>query len=95
MKKNIFNKISVVQSLSDNDLHTGTKVKDDIDLYNFAYGRGLNIELVDANTKGEFIDIITGLTQKAQNEASFPLLHIEAHGSSDRGRVVGRTEGSI
>jgi hypothetical protein len=88
MKKNIFNNISVVQSLSDNDLHTGTKVKDDIDLYNFAYGRGLNIELFDANTKREFIDIIASLTQKALNEASFPLLHIEAHGSSDQQGII-------
>jgi len=88
MKKNIFDKISIVQSLSDNDLHTGTKVKDDIELYNFAYGRDLKIELFDANTKSEFIDIISSLTQKALNDASFPVLHIEAHGSSDQQGVI-------
>lgn len=55
MNKVIFNKISVVQSLSDSELHTGTKVKDDIELYNFAYARGLEIELLDAKDKNEFI----------------------------------------
>ena len=88
MKKALFNKISVVQSLSDNDLHTGTKVKDDIELYNFAYRRDLQIELFDASNKKEFFDIINNLTDDALNHGSFPVLHIEAHGSSDKQGVV-------
>jgi len=88
MKKVIFNKISVVQSLANSELHTGTKVKDDIDLYNFAYGRGLKIEMLDAKNKNEFINIIKNLTEQAQNSYSFPVLHIEAHGSSDHQGIV-------
>ena len=88
MKKVIFNKISIVQSLPDHGLHTGTKVKEDIESYNFAYDRGLQIELLDANTISEFIGILNSLTEKAKNDASFPVLHIEAHGSSDQQGIV-------
>ena len=69
-------------------MHTGTKLKEDIDLFNFAYGRGLTIELYDTNTKREFIDILDSLTRKAQDDASFPVLHIEAHGSSDQQGII-------
>lgn len=84
MKKALFNKISVVQSLSGYDLHTGTRMKEDIDLYNEVYNRGLQIELFDASNKSEFIGILNSLTENAQKDAAFPILHIEAHGSSDQ-----------
>jgi len=88
MKKVIFNKISVIQSLSDSELHTGKKVKDDIDLYNLAFDRGLTIELLDAKNKNEFTCILKSLTEQAQNNGSFPVLHIEAHGSSDHKGII-------
>lgn len=88
MKKALFNKISIIQSLFDNDLHTGTKIKEDIELFNFASKKDIRIELFDANTKKEFFGIINNLIDGVLNDASFPILHIEAHGSSDKQGIV-------
>jgi hypothetical protein len=88
MRRVIFHKISIIQSLSVNELHTGTKVKEDIEVYNSAYGRGLQIDLFDTNTKNDFLNVIKGLTERAIHEASYPVLHIEAHGSSDKQGII-------
>ena len=88
MKKALFNKISVIQSLADGELHTGTKVKDDIKLYNFAYKRDLQIEFFEANKIKDFFGILKKLKVDALNDGSFPVLHIEAHGSSDMQGLV-------
>jgi hypothetical protein len=39
--------------------------------------------LFDANNRQEFVNIFDSLTKNAKNDASFPILHIEAHGSSN------------
>jgi len=88
-----FNKISVVQSLPPSDLHTGTRIGEDVETYNLAYDRGLRIELLDAITKDDFLGILKALAEKAHYDASYPVLHIEAHGSSDcQGIVLGSGE---
>jgi hypothetical protein len=88
MNKVHFDKISILQSLPNNELHTGTKLKGDIEIFNIAYGRGLQIELFDTHNKDEFLNIINKLSKMANYDRLYPVLHIEAHGSSDLKGIV-------
>jgi hypothetical protein len=88
MDRVIFDKITIIQSLQANDLHTGTKVREDLEQYNIVYGRRLQIELFDTETKNDFLKVIKNLTEKAINDVSFPVLHIEAHGSEDKEGII-------
>jgi hypothetical protein len=83
-----FHQIAVVQSIPERDLHTGRKIKEDIDLYNLAYRRNLKIDLFDAPNKSDFLKIMIILKYKAIYENIFPILHIEAHGSFDKQGII-------
>jgi hypothetical protein len=88
MNKVFFNKVSIIQSLPNNELNTGSKLKEDIETYNSAYGRKLSIELLDAKNKNEFLSLIKQLKEIAIYEKFYPILHIEAHGSSDQQGII-------
>lgn len=83
-----FDKISILQSLPNNELHTGKKLKEDIETYNSAYGRRLQIELFDIHNKKEFLNIINKLAEITNYDKLYPVLHIEAHGSSDLKGII-------
>lgn len=78
-----FNKISVIQSLGENEHHTGTKLHEDIKLHNIIHDRGLEIELLETKSKSDFIHVFETLTNEAQNKGVIPVVHIESHGSED------------
>ncbi len=83
-----FDKISILQSLPKNELHTGTKLKEDIETFNSVYGRRLKIELFDTPNKHDFLNVINKLTEMVNYDKLYPVLHIEAHGSSDLKGIV-------
>lgn len=88
MAKNRFNKIVIIQTLTDSDLHTGTKIREDLETYNAAFSRGLSIELIDARSKKEFFAVLVDIERQARVNAFFPILHIDAHGSSDNEGII-------
>ena len=88
MDKFVIHEISIIQSLPSRELHTGSKIKEDIEVVNSAYNRNINIQLFDVNTKNEFFNIIEKITEKVIFEKSIPILHIDAHGSSDKQGII-------
>ena len=45
MKKVHFNRVVIIQSIPEGELHTGTKLHEDIDMLNIAYDRRLDVKL--------------------------------------------------
>ena len=83
-----FSKITVIQSLKPSDVKTGTRLRDDIEVANVAYNRGLHIELVDAHSKADFINCLMRLAHYAETGSDYPIVHIEAHGSEDKTGII-------
>ncbi len=88
MKRILFNKILVLQSLADYELHTGTKIKEDLDSYNDAFQQGLRIELINIGNKEGLFAVLVDLEKQVKLNASYPVLHIDAHGSSDHDGII-------
>lgn len=83
-----FNRIVIVQSLGKDEFHTGKKLNDDLEILNQAHDLGLDIELHDVETKKELLDLLSRLTKEARQIESFPILHLEIHGSNDKKGLV-------
>tara|TARA_B100000959_G_C14990065_1_gene627456 strand:- start:2482 stop:3324 length:843 start_codon:yes stop_codon:yes gene_type:complete len=88
MKSANFSKIVVIQSLGENDFHTGIKLHEDIDVLNVAYDKGLKVEFVDVLDKVGLIKCLEDQIVDAQVSGFRPLLHIEAHGSAEKDGLV-------
>jgi hypothetical protein len=80
--------VFVIQSLGDSELHTGNRIKEDLDTYNSAFPHGVTIELIDVVSKNEFFDILKEIESFSKKEVCSPVLHIEAHGTSDHQGMV-------
>jgi hypothetical protein len=83
-----FSNITVIQSLQPCDVKTGMRLRDDIEVANVAYDRGLHIELVDAHSKTDFINCLMRLANYAETANDYPIVHIEAHGSDDKTGII-------
>ena len=88
MKSANFSKIVVIQSLGENDFHTGIKLHEDIDVLNVAYDKGLKVEFVDVLDKVGLIKCLEDQIVDAQVSGFRPLLHIEAHGSAEKDDTI-------
>lgn len=88
MKTTYFNRIAVIQSLAEDELHTGKMLYEDINSHNFAHDIGLDIRLYNVETKKELFDLLSRLTDEARTSDLFPILHVEIHGSSDKTGLV-------
>jgi len=88
VERNRFNKILIIQSLSDSELHTGTKIKEDLETYNAAFPHGLSIDLIDVGSKNEFLAVLVDIEKHARMNAFFPILHIDAHGTTDHDGII-------
>jgi hypothetical protein len=77
-----FNRIYVIQSLPAKEKQTGTNLYNDIirvrAQQNFDY---LTTELIDINTKQEFVNALTAIKKAMSTEGIAPYLHFELHGS--------------
>jgi hypothetical protein len=78
----------MIQSIKDSDLHTGTKIREDLETYNAAFLKGLSIELIDVGSKKEFLAVLIDIEKKARINAFSPVLHIDAHGSKDHEGII-------
>ena len=82
-----------MESLSSSDLHTGVKIREDIEVSNLFHNRGLQVEFHNPTKKTDFISSLKELARETRKLGNDPLLHIEAHGSNDtKGLVLGSEE---
>lgn len=82
MKTTHFDRIIIIQSLSEGELHTGAKLYEDIYILNIAHDIGVDLKLYNVKTKEEFINLLSILTNDTKMFNLIPMLHIEAHGNS-------------
>jgi len=88
VERHRFNKVFVIQSLDDSELQTGDRIKEDLDTYNSAFPHGVSIELIDVVSKRELFNVLESVENIARNEVCSPILHIEAHGTTDHQGIV-------
>lgn len=81
-------KIIILQALGEGDLKTGTKLEEDIDSFICALEIKTKVELKNLSSKKEFIIELNDIKYNIEKESEIPLLHIEAHGSSDKKGIV-------
>ncbi len=79
-----FSKIVIIQSLVpvDDEL-TGTKLHDELETLTVCRDISLDVELVNVHHKQDLLEALNKLEQQAKNDASYPLIHFEIHGSDD------------
>lgn len=82
MEKHRFNKVFIIQSLNDSELHTGNRIKEDLDTYNSAFPHGVSIKLIDVGSKQEFFTVLKDVERFSKTNPCSPVLHIEAHGTT-------------
>jgi hypothetical protein len=87
-KRALFSRIVILQSLSPSEPHTGTKIREDIEVSNLFYNRGLQIEFKDVSKKTDFLFELRNLAEGTRKSGNNPLIHIEAHGSNDTTGLV-------
>lgn len=78
-----FSKIVVIQSIPEGELHTGTRLHEDMQIRELYHDRGFNPELHNITSTKELRDLLSELEQKARRDGDWPILHVEAHGNTD------------
>lgn len=78
-----FNKIAILESLSEGERKTGRQLYDDLEMVKIGRARQLNTEYKSVSSKIEFFAYIETLRIGAEVEETFPVLQIEAHGTND------------
>lgn len=73
-------RIAIIESLPEKELKTGTRLHEDIKTINEAYGHDLKITLHNIKTKEDFFSLLATLTDDANRNDLYPILHIEIHG---------------
>jgi len=72
-----------VQSLSEGEMHTGTRLHEDLETLDVWHNRGLNPELRNIPSKDDLMNLLRDLKEEARLSAQWPVLHIEVHGNRD------------
>lgn len=83
-----FSRIAIIQSLPEGELSTGRKLFEELDTLNTNQDIGIEIKFNNVCTSKDFIYIIFGLIAEAKKTDMIPILHIEAHGISDKNGIV-------
>jgi hypothetical protein len=78
-----FSKIAVIQSIPSNELHTGTKLHEDLETLGAWNAKGLKSELHNVITMRELLGLLSELNEKARLEGDWPVLHFETHGNHE------------
>ena len=86
---NSLSKIFVIESLKDDEPHTGKELlKDTIERYNRFYDAGIDIHpIIEVSNKKEFLESLKTVYDVV-GETDGIILHIEAHGSDDKKNLV-------
>ena len=84
------NSIVIIESLFDDDQKTGTELYNDRVKGYIEYHRRdeMHHELQNISSKTEFIELLKELTDKIDEYPPGLLIHVEAHGSSDKSGIV-------
>ena len=83
-----FNKISIIESLSESDRKTGREVFDDLEFLEISNPGRLETEYNQVHNKVEFARVVGNLAEEVDSKGVYPILHIEAHGN-DEGLKLG------
>lgn len=87
MPSSHISKIAVLQSLPRGELQTGKRLKEDVETLNVFHDRGLDVSFADVPGKQDFLSVLSTLQGEAVR-GTYPLLHIECHGSDDQTGIV-------
>ena len=68
-----FGKIAVIESLSEKDLKTGTKLTEDLKLINIACKRNIEIVCHQVNSRTDFFDLLDKFKEEAA-QGNWPIL---------------------
>lgn len=82
-----FSRIIIIQSLPAEQLHSGSRLREDLCVLNDAYDFGLEIELFEVSTKNFLIAKLEELIKEVSSKG-YPIIHIEAHGSEDKEGII-------
>jgi hypothetical protein len=79
-----FTKVAVIESLGPNDRKTGTELSKAIDALRGTHPGVPRVDLVLADSRKEFLDVLESLAEDAEKNAEYPILQIETHGWDDK-----------
>lgn len=88
MSKALFNKISIVESLSQDDRKTGELLYNDIRMLEIFHKTGIEVEYVTISSKLELYEHIDKLIEEFVNHRLYPVLQLDLHGSADKRGIV-------
>jgi hypothetical protein len=77
---NRFNKIIVIESHSNNELKTASKLYDDLNILKVRL-KHLESKLVNVKDTNEMIQTLVKIENEIKKTNNYPIIHIEAHGS--------------
>jgi hypothetical protein len=86
MKSAKFSKVIIIQSLS--DVFTGNRLQDDLSILTVFTQGIVTSELINVNSKEQFIKLLHRIKQDVQNDEYLPIIHIEAHGNEDNTGLI-------
>ncbi|GAB1369943.1 hypothetical protein MASR1M45_00010 [Candidatus Kapaibacterium sp.] len=81
-----FNKILVIESLREEDMHTGQQLYSDT-LENLCKQNDIASEIILVGTRQELLTALIGVQADCPNGVK-PILHFEVHGSEDRNGLI-------
>ncbi len=77
-----------MESLPPGHLSTGKRLHEDIETLKVFHRDGLEVELREAPTRGDFLACLADVQKDAERHAKYPILHIECHGANDTTGLV-------
>jgi hypothetical protein len=87
MPSSHISKIAVLQSLPADEMPTGKRLCEDVEIINLFHDRELKIQFLNVPTKRDFLVSLIQLEKEA-TAGIYPLLHIECHGSADQTGII-------
>lgn len=82
-----FNRLLIVESLTDSDFPSGSQLRDRLSGMSGEFSAGLSIEFETVVSSADFLSLIDGEVIRAAG-GDHPILHIEVHGSKDKKGLV-------
>lgn len=79
-----FSKLVLIESLDDGELHTGTRLRDEL-----LHVCPKPIVHFTVKNRRQFFSVLRGIRDKCAFHGSRPIIHIDAHGSKELGLKIG------
>ena len=81
----VFNKIVIIESLSSDDIKTGSILKISIDQCSSSVGLNLPVDYISCQSRQDILDSLDQIVVKAKAYGEIPIVHFECHGNSQIG----------